>query len=239
MSATRHPIGRRVDVTGRVPRAGVDERSASSRAGVRFTLLGVGAMNSPRYRPAGLLVAWRHHRVMFDGGDEATPAPPLDAWLVCDARAELIADICRRGRALHVEPGVAQRVVDGVEITPMPVVHTSHPTYGYLIRISGYSVAWAPEFMEFPAWAAGADLMFADAAGWRQPVRFAGGAGGHACVFDTADMARRYAVKRLVFGHIGRPVIRARDAGEPLPYGEWGYEGHVYRIGANPSRSAG
>lgn len=208
--------------------------SASSRAGVRFTLLGVGAMNSPRYRPAGLVVGWRHRRVMFDGGGDATPAPPLDQWLVCDDRAELIADVRRRGRALHVEPGVARWHADGLDIVPMPVVHTSHPTYGYLMTISGFRVVWAPEFLEFPPWAAGADLMFADAAGWRTPIRFAGGAGGHACVLDTAEAARSNAVGRLVFAHIGRPAIRARDAGETLPYGEWGYEGRVYRMTASP-----
>jgi len=211
----------------------------SALAGVRLTLLGVGAMSSPRYRPAGLVVAWRHRRVMFDGGGEATPAPPLDAWLVCDARAELIADIRRRGRALHVEPGVARWHADGVDIAPMPVAHTSHPTYGYLITIAGRRVVWAPEFLEFPGWAAGADLMFADAAGWRAPIRFAHGTGGHACVLATAEAARRNAVKRLVFAHIGRAAIRARDAGEPLPYGEWGHEGHVYRMAADPHRSAG
>src|SRR5215831_6259917 len=134
--------------------------------GVRFTLLGAGAMNSPRYRPAGLLVAWRHRRVMFDGGGAATPAPPLDAWLVCDERAELMADIRRGARRLRVEPRVAEWHADGVDITPMPVVHTSHPTYGYLITISASRVVWAPEFLEFPSWAADADLMFADAAGW-------------------------------------------------------------------------
>jgi hypothetical protein len=72
--------------------------------------------------------------------------------------------------------------------------------------------------------------MFADAAGWRQPIRFAGGTGGHSCVLATAEAARRRGVKRLVFAHIGRPAIRARDAGEPLPYGEWGSEGRVYRL---------
>jgi hypothetical protein len=191
-------------------------------------------MNSARYRPAGLVVGWHHRRIMLDGGGDATPAPPLDAWLVCDARAELIADIRRRGRTLHVEPEVAQWRAAGIDVMPMPVVHTSHPTYGYLITIAGRTVVWAPEFLEFPTWAAGADLMFADAAGWRAPIRFAGGTGGHACVLDTAEAARRNHVRRLVFAHIGRPAIRARDAGEPLPCGEWGYEGRVYRMAISP-----
>jgi hypothetical protein len=48
-------------------------------------------------------------------------------------------------------------------------------------------VVWAPEFWEFPGWARGADLMFADAAGWQRPIRFARGVGGHAAVSATAD----------------------------------------------------
>ena len=225
MSATQDP-DQQVDGPGMV-RPG----------GVRLTLLGVGAMNSPRYRPAGLLVVWPHRRVMFDGGDDATPAPPLDDWFVCDERAELMPDIRRRGRTLDVRPRVAEWHADGVDILALPVVHTSHPTYGYLITIAGISLVWAPEFLEFPTWAAGAEVMFADAAGWRRPIRFAGGAGGHACVLATADAARHHAVRRLVFAHIGRPAIRARDAGEPLPYGEWGDDGRVYRIGARPDKS--
>jgi hypothetical protein len=42
-----------------------------------MTLLGVGAMNSPRYAPAGLLVEYRTHRVMLDGGGAAEPAGRL------------------------------------------------------------------------------------------------------------------------------------------------------------------
>jgi hypothetical protein len=32
-----------------------------------------------------------------------------------------------------------------------------------------------PELWEFPSWALDADLLFADAAGWNRPLRFAGG----------------------------------------------------------------
>ena len=66
---------------------------------------------------------------------------------------------------------------------------------------------------EFPSWAAGADLMFAEAAGWARPIRFAKGTGGHAPALEVAEQAARHGVRRLVFAHIGRPAIAALDAG--------------------------
>ena len=44
---------------------------------MRLTLLGVGAMNSPRYAPAGLLVEHGTVRVAIDGGPGAAPAARL------------------------------------------------------------------------------------------------------------------------------------------------------------------
>jgi hypothetical protein len=143
-------------------------------AWLRLTFLGTGAMNSPRYPPAGLLVCYRRRRVMIDGGPGAEPAGPLAAWLVSDERSEL-----RVLAALHgVRPAAAAAAIAGLVIEPHPVVHTSHPAWGYLLRLPAASAVWAPEFWQFPAWAAGADLMFADAAGWNRPIRFARGAPG-------------------------------------------------------------
>ncbi|MEV0402653.1 MBL fold metallo-hydrolase [Actinoallomurus sp. NPDC050550] len=167
---------------------------------------------------------------MLDGGGASTPQPPLDAWLVCDERAELMPGIRRRCRALGgLEPAVAEFTCGRLSIIPLRVAHTSHLTFGYLIQGAGRRAVWAPEFWEFPAWADGADIMFADAAGWRRPIRFGGGVGGHAPVIETAERARRHGVRRLVFAHIGRPSIRAIDAGQRPPYGEWGVEGRTYR----------
>lgn len=194
-----------------------------------FALTGVGAMNSPRYRPAGLLVTHERYRVMIDGGGASAPTSPVDLWLVCDTWAELMPEIRRRCRGLNVKAAVRDFHAGGLVIEPLPVVHTSHPTFGYLIRVSGRRVVWAPEFWEFPGWAEGADLMFADAAGWRRPIRFVGGVGGHVAVMETAEQARRRGVGRLVFAHIGRPSIVAIDKGQEPPYGEWGIEGRVYR----------
>ncbi|TMR93453.1 hypothetical protein EJK15_39190 [Nonomuraea basaltis] len=190
-------------------------------------------MNSPRYRPAGLLAAWRGRRVLLDG-DEGEGA--LDAWLVCDERAELMPRIRRAATGLGLTAAVASYEAAGVAIRPSPVRHTSHPTYGYVIETAGARAVWAPEFWEFPEWAAGADLMFADAAGWDRPIRFAGGVGGHACVLEVARAARERGVRRLILAHIGRPSIRALDRGDRPPFGEWGVEGRTYRLtpGDNP-----
>ncbi|MBS4728796.1 hypothetical protein MSM1_10785 [Mycobacterium sp. SM1] len=187
-------------------------------------------MSSPRYRPAGLLVAWGGHRVMLDGGRSADPGAPLDAWLVCDEHAELAPRIRRRAAELGVRPAVGPFVAGGTRLRPLPVRHTSHPTVGYLIETARQRAVWAPEFWEFPDWAAGSALMFAEAAGWNRPIRFAHGAGGHACVRDVAEAARGAGVRRLVFAHIGRPSIRAIDRGERPPFGEWGHEGAVFRL---------
>jgi hypothetical protein len=111
----------------------------------------------------------------------------------------------------------------------VPCTHTNHPTFGYLITAGGRRVAWAPEFFVFPDWAEGVDLLFADAAGWSRPIRFARGIGGHAGALDVAEQARRHHVRRLVFAHIGRPTIRAVDAGGTPPFGELGADGRRYQ----------
>jgi hypothetical protein len=72
--------------------------------------------------------------------------------------------------------------------------------------------------------------MFADGAGWSRPIRFRGGVGGHAAVLDTARAARDAKVGRLVFAHLGRPTLRALDAGAALPFGEIGIEGADYEV---------
>lgn len=95
-------------------------------------------------------------------------------------------------------------------IEPHPVTHPSHPTCAYLLRLPTAATAWAPEFWEFPAWAAGVDLMFANAAGWNRPIGFAGRVSGHMAALDVARRAREHRVKRLVFAHIGRPSLRDR-----------------------------
>jgi hypothetical protein len=189
-------------------------------------------MNSPRYPPAGLLVAAAGHRVAIDGGPGAEPPARPDAWLVTDERGELRAALRRLAARHGLVPLVAGYTAGGLDIAPRPVVHTSHPTYGYAIRSGTRLAVWAPEFWEFPEWAAGADLMFADAAGWDRPIRFRGGVGGHASVKGTAAAAAAAGVRRMVYAHIGRPSLRAIDAGLRPPGGEWGVPGRGYRLPA-------
>lgn len=198
--------------------------------GVELTLLGVGAMRSPRFRPAGLLLRSGRCRIAFDGGPGAEPPRRLDAWLVTDERSELRSALRRLAGDRGLEPRVGSWRDADVTVAPHPVVHTSHPTYGYLIGSAGRQAAWAPEFWTFPDWAAGVDLLFADAAGWDRPIRFAGGVGGHAACLQVAEEARRSGVGRLVFAHLGRPTIRAIDSGDRPPFGEFGREGRRYRL---------
>ena len=167
--------------------------------------------------------------VAIDGGPGAEPAGPLAAWLVTDERAELIRELRRLAAAYGLRPGVRAFHASGLAITQHPVVHTSHPAYGYLIEAGAARIAWTPEFLVFPSRAAGTDLMFAEAASWAHPIRFAKGAGGRAPVLEVAGQAVRHSVRRLVFAHIGRPTITALDAGLVPPFGETGTEGAIYQ----------
>lgn len=204
---------------------------------MRLTTLGVGAQNSPRYAPAGLLIACRGVRVMIDGGPGAVPSGSLDAWLVTDARSELIAAIRRLAAARGLVPYAGPFKRRGLRITDHAVVHTSHPTCGYRIEAAGCTAVWAPEFYEFPRWARGAHLMFAEAAGWNRPIRFAGGVGGHLDAHAVARAARRFGVDRLVFAHIGRPTLRALDQELSPGFGEFATDGQVFVARATARRT--
>jgi hypothetical protein len=200
-----------------------------SRAGPRFTLLGIGAAASPRFPPAGLVIAHRRCRVAIDGGHGAETKTGIDAWLVTDERAEEMPAIRRAAKALEHQPKVGKFEGPDLLIQPREVIHTSHPTYGYEIHGGGRTVVWAPEFLRFPEWASDSDLMFAEGAGWSRPILFARRVGGHAAALDVAEDAPAYGIRRLVLAHLGRPTLRALDAGETLPFGEIGRVGRTYR----------
>ena|SRR5215207_188127 len=101
---------------------------------MRLITLEVGAADSLRYRPAGLLVARGGVRAMLDGGPGAEPAGRLDAWLVTDERSELRSQLrpLAAERGLRPHAGSFQR--GALRIDARPPVHTSHPTFGYPIE---------------------------------------------------------------------------------------------------------
>lgn len=201
------------------------------RGVVRLCTLGVGAMNSPRFAPAGLLVEYAGRRVMIDGGPRAVPKGSLDAWLVTDERAELMREIRRFAEAKGICPYVGVFTSSGLRLEPHLVVHTSHAAYGFLIRALRKRIVWAPEFFEFPGWVEKADLMFAEASAWNRRIHFAGRVGGHASVLEVAASAQRKGVRRLIFAHIGRATIKAMDAGNVPPFGEFGKDNAIYLLG--------
>ena len=164
---------------------------------------------------------------MIDGGPGAEPKGELNAWLVTDERGELMRELRKLARPRGLEPQVASYSADALSIKPPPVVHTSHDTYGYVIRASGRKIVWAPEFFVFPGWARNADILFAEAAGWNRPIFFRGGVGGHASAEQVARDAIKYKIKRLIFAHIGRPTIKALEAGKAPLFGEFGKDGLV------------
>jgi hypothetical protein len=127
---------------------------------------------------------------MIDGGRGADPPGKLDAWLVTDERAELISGIRRLAFARQLVARATSFRRGVLRIERCSVVHTSNPTWGYLIVWENKRVAWAPEFFRFPGWATSADLMFAEAAAWSRPIRFRGGVGGHLGTLAVADRRR-------------------------------------------------
>lgn len=186
-------------------------------------------MNSPRFAPAGLLIEYDGKRLMIDGGGDSVPAGlPLDAWLVTDDQAELMRQIRRSAEDRDMAAGVGSFSFRDLRMDPLPVIHTSRPTFGYSILAGRRLIVWAPEFFEFPEWAAPCDLMFAEAAGWNHPIHFAKNAGGHAAALEVAKQAKDRSVQRLVFAHIGRPTIRAMDRGDRPPFGSFGYDGATF-----------
>ena len=197
---------------------------------MRLVTVGVGAARSPRFAPAGLLVARGRTRVWFDGGPGAAPVRPVDAWLVTDEQSEEMPRIRALARRLRLLPSPRDFRGGGLDIRRLPVVHTNHPCWGYRIRGPEGTAVWAPEFLEFPAWAGAADLLFAEAAGWSRPILFRGGVGGHANALAVCVEARGCGVRRLVLAHLGRPTLRALDRGERPPFGIAARDGQVFRL---------
>jgi hypothetical protein len=127
----------------------------------------------------------------------------VEDWLVTDERAELIAKIRRMAREkFSVQPRAGSAVLDDLRIDAEPVVHTSRVTYGYGIQLGNSMAVWAPEFLEFPRWAASAKIMFVDAAGCI-PYSICQARWRTCCGARRCEAAQARNVARLVFAHVG------------------------------------
>jgi hypothetical protein len=84
-----------------------------------------------------LLLEWniRIDQIRVDVGRHIADGPR--AWLVTDARAELMGGIRALARTGGTEPVVARFKQGGIDIRPLPVVHTSRVTFGYMISVEG------------------------------------------------------------------------------------------------------
>ena len=174
-------------------------------------------MNSPRYRPAGLLVCWASHRVMLDGGGSADPGRPLDAWLVSDEHAELMPCVRRRAAELGVAPGRGCIQADA-GVAAAGAVHLTSE-----LRISDRD--------DPAAGRVGAGVLGVTPVGGRgrSHVRRCGGVEPadpvrprrrrpRLCARRGGGAPHTAGVRRLVFAHVGRTSIRAIDRGERPPF---------------------
>jgi hypothetical protein len=172
-------------------------------------------MNPPRHRPAGLLMKWSGHRVMFDGGGEATPGRAARRL----ARRDAPPNRCRTSRSTRALststlgwlPGLAAasrsgRCQPSAPLTPRTATTSNYPGHRSFVLLSASTSLTGR---------AGVDLMFANAARWQRPISFAGAVGAEpACVPAVADAARRYGVRGGARPHrstvIRAPVMPAR-----------------------------
>ena len=94
-------------------------------------------------------------------------------------------------------------VVGDIEVTPVPVVHATVETYGYVFRCGGSSFGYVPDIQELPAASvtllSGLDALAMDGLRYR-PHRT------HFCVDDAVRTMQYLAPKRGFLTHIGHEV---------------------------------
>ena len=104
--------------------------------------------------------------------------------------------------AAHDRAGKPFTVGD-IEVTPVPVIHATVETYGYVFRCGGKSFGYVPDIQELPAGSAPL-LMHLDALamdGLRyRPHRT------HFCVDDTVAVMQQLQPKRGYVTHVGHEV---------------------------------
>jgi phosphoribosyl 1,2-cyclic phosphate phosphodiesterase len=104
--------------------------------------------------------------------------------------------------AVHDHAG-APFVVGDIEVIPVPVVHATVETYGYVFRCGGRSFGYIPDIQELPESSVpllmNLDALAMDGLRYR-PHRT------HFCVDDTVAVMRRLAPARGYVTHVGHEV---------------------------------
>ena len=94
-------------------------------------------------------------------------------------------------------------VVGDIEVTPVPVLHATVETYGYVFRCGGVSFGYVPDIQELPVESApllmNLDALAMDGLRYR-PHRT------HFCVDDTVAVMKRLQPKRGYITHVGHEV---------------------------------
>ena len=181
----------------------------------RLYLLGTGVAGSLKRAPAGMLLEYGHARVGFDGGPGSEPPEHVHAWLICDPDDVAMPEL--RRMALHTGMPLPERKPYAKGVVRAEPLETGRGTYGYRIECGHQLISWVPRADDFPDWAEGSELMFADGA---EPER----------IQRIAEAAKRRQVSRLVYARLGDVALALDAAGRAPPFGEWGEEGGLYRL---------
>jgi phosphoribosyl 1,2-cyclic phosphate phosphodiesterase len=118
-------------------------------------------------------------------------------------------------RILHMTPGVAIDLGQGLECRPFEVEHGSTPTLGLRFTEGQASLVYIPDTGTAPdsKLARDADLLILD--GSRRTNSFA----GHLAMEDAVPIVRRLRAKRTLFTHIGHRTGTHAELEEWLPDG--------------------
>jgi len=201
-------------------------KSHVTKAELRAVTVGTGAMESSSRKDACLLVTDGDTALLFSAGpsilaeDVEHYTDNVDAIFVTDPEDDYEMRGARQ-LAEDLEAPLVTPERDGQQwtygsfrVTARRVVHTNHPTYGFVIQYGDQKLAWAPEFYRPPDWVEGCDVAFLEAAAWDRPITFAGGVGGHAAALDTLRWLKGKDVGQAIFVHVGQPTERAIEQGE-------------------------
>jgi phosphoribosyl 1,2-cyclic phosphate phosphodiesterase len=102
-------------------------------------------------------------------------------------------------RVLHLTPGVAVDLGDGLECRPFDVTHGSTPTFGLRLTQGAASAVYVPDVGVAPdsRLARGADLLILDGSARERTF------GGHLSMQDGVGVARGLRPGRTLFTHVG------------------------------------